>query len=641
MTPTTSTTPILDLDPRSGELAAEGVMRWSSNITMRDGVQLATDIYAGQAAGQPLPVLLERTPYGRRHGRRSDQDRHDQPVPDPEQIAAYFVRAGYVVVRQDCRGRGESGGTFTKYLNEGPDGADSIDWLAAQPWCDGRVVMTGTSYSAHVQSAAAGEGPAGLAAMFQDSGGLSSAYEAGTRMGGAFELKQLTWAVRHAAMSADVLEDPVLSAALADVDLRDWFTSLPWRRGASPLRHVPEYEDYLFEQWAQEQFSEYWMKAAIYGRGVYDRFPDIPSLHFGSWYDPYVRSTIENHRSLGRSKQAPTFLVMGPWTHGRRCDTFAGDVDFGAAAALSIGLDESYLAFRRQWFDAALGRTEHQLPTVQYFLMGGGTGHRNCQGRLDHGGAWCRDDTWPPKAARLVNYALGADRRLSPEAAHVEAGSLTYDFDPSDPVPTIGGQVTSLEPIIDGGAFDQTPDRRVFGATRPYLPLDTRPDVISFVTEELTDEVLVTGPVSATLYVSSSAVDTDFTIKLIDVYPPSADYPHGFAMNLTEGILRARFHRSFEESSLLTPHETYRVEVVAPDTANRFAAGHRIRLDISSSNFPRFDVNPNTGEPTVTSRRSVVATNTIHTSREEPSLLHLWVSCPGSISTSSAETTGT
>lgn len=620
-------TPHLALE--DGEAVADGVARWTSRVSMRDGTGLSTDIYASDLTADPRPVLLERTPYGKRHARRSDQDRHDQPVPEPHEIAAFFVRHGYVVVRQDCRGRGESEGRFTKYLNEGPDGADTIAWLAAQPWCDGRVAMMGTSYSAHVQSAAAGEAPEHLAAMFQDSGGLASAYEAGTRMGGAFELKQVTWALHHAATSPEATDNPLIAAALDGVDMRHWFTRLPWRKGASPLRLVPEYEQYLFEQWECEDFSEYWQKAAIYGRGAYASFPDVPSLHFGSWYDPYVRSTIENFRALGACKQAPSFLVMGPWTHGRRCDTFAGDVDFGPEAALSNGLDVSYQEFRLRWFDNALGRSADAMPPVQYFLMGGGTGRRNSEGRVDHGGAWRSDHTWPPASARPTTYVLGADRSLGATGSASIPGSISYDFDPKDPVPTIGGQVTSLEPIIFGGAFDQTPDERVYGARPPFLPLDSRPDVVSFLTEPLERDVLVTGPVSATLQVSSSAPDTDFTIKLVDVYPPSEDHPLGFAMNLTEGVLRARFRDSFERPTQLEADEIYEIEVVAPDTANRFGAGHQIRLDISSSSFPRFDVNPNTGEPVALSRRSVIATNTIHLGRTRPSVLRLWTQDPG------------
>ncbi|MEU4981282.1 CocE/NonD family hydrolase [Streptomyces sp. NPDC021969] len=608
--------------------------RRTLRIPVRDGVRLAADLYSAspEPEATALPVLLERTPYGRRARRGSDQDRGDAPVPRPEDIARHFTDARYHVVRQDCRGRGDSEGTFVKYLGEGPDGADTVAWLRNQPWCDGRVVMTGVSYSAHVQAAAAAEGVTGLAAMFQDSGGFSSAYDAGMRMGGAFELKQVTWALRQAAKSPEAAVDPVLAEELRRVDVAGWFGAMPWRPGCTPLRHLPAYEDFLLEQWREDTFGDYYRNPAIYGRGFYDRFPDAPSLHMGSWYDPYVRSTIENFTALRELKSAPSYLVMGPWTHGHRCDTYAGDVDFGPRAALDGNLAPSYLEFRRRWFDRALGREDEghpdggDLPAVQYFLMGGGDGRRDGAGRMRHGGAWRTDTRWPPAFTAPVALYLTAAGNLTLDPPTEAAASVTYDFDPRHPVPTMGGQVTSGEPVMAGGAYDQNaPDARVHGAREPYLPLDSRPDVITLTTPPLERDVILAGPVSARLHVSSTAPDTDFTIKLIDVHPPNADYPHGFAMNLTDGIFRCRFHRSYEKPELLTPGEVYEVEVAAPDTANRFAAGHRIRLDISSSNFPRFDVNTNTGRPEAAARRTAVAANTVHMDAERPSHLRVWL----------------
>ncbi|MDF2822714.1 MAG: antibiotic hydrolase, partial [Mycobacterium sp.] len=186
---------------------------------------------------------------------------------------------------------------------------------------------------------------------------------------------------------------------------------------------------------------------------------------------------------------------------------------------------------------------------------------------------------------------------------------LAFRHDPTDPVPTIGGQVTSGEPVMVGGAFDQRPDKRTFQLVGSRLPLAERPDVLVFQTDELTHETVVAGPVVAHLVVRSTAVDTDFTIKLIDVHPPSADYPNGFAMNLTDGILRCRYRESFEHPVLMEPNRTYKITVTAPDTANRFLPGHRIRIDISSSNFPRFDINSGTGEPEASSLHRVAADN--------------------------------
>jgi putative CocE/NonD family hydrolase len=582
------------------------------DVPARDGTTLVADLYAPRPDPPAGPVLLERTPYGRRLPRKSDGALGPDDPPAPEVAAERFVAGGYLVVRQDCRGRGDSGGAFTKYLNEAEDGYDTVEWLAGQDWCDGRVATMGVSYSAHAQAALASLGAPHLAAMFLDSGGFASAYEAGTRMGGAFELKQVTWAFHRARTSAAVLADPVLRATLESEDLRAWFTRMPWRRGATPLRFVPDYEDYLLQQWEHGVFDEYWRQPGIFARGFYDRFPDVPSLHISSWYDPYVRTATENFRELGRKKHSPAYLVLGPWTHGARSARHAGDVDFGPAAPLDGNLDDDYVTMRLRWFDAHLAPSAAAPPPpVRFFLMGGGSGRRTAAGRLDHGGEWRTATAWPPDTAVDREFVLCGDGGLAAEPSG--PAYLDYDFDPADPVPTIGGQVTSGEPVMTGGAFHQRPDDRTFGASPPFLPLESRPDVLVFQTPPLAHDVVVAGPVTVRLAVSSSAADTDFTVKLIDVHPPSEDYPQGFAMNLADGILRCRYRDSFAEPAPLVPGETYDITVEAPDTANRFLAGHRIRLDVSSSNFPRFDVNTGTGAREVGDRRKIVAVNRVRT----------------------------
>lgn len=205
--------------------------------------------------------------------------------------------------------------------------------------------------------------------------------------------------------------------------------------------------------------------------------------------------------------------------------------------------------------------------------------------------------------------------------------TVTWDHDPANPVPTIGGQVTSGEPVMSGGAFDQRESETKLALRPSTLPLAARPDVLAFQTEPVTEPLVVAGPIRAHLRIASTAVDTDVTIKLVDVHPPTADDPGGFAMNLTEGILRCRYRDGFENPELLDPDEPYDIVVEAPDTANLFAPGHRLRVDISSSNFPRFDVNPGTGGPVAGERRQIVATNTIHL---DASFIEAWVeSTPG------------
>lgn len=591
-------------------------------VPMRDGIRLATDVYLPSQGKPPYPVLLERTPYGKRGTNHGDRTRAD-PVPRPKpEIAAEFVAAGYAYVLQDVRGRHDSEGEFTKYLAEADDGADTLEWILRQPWCNGRVGTLGLSYGAHVQGALACRAPQGLAAMFLDSGGFSSAYHSGIRQGGAYELKQLTWAYNHALLSPATQCDPARKAALQSQLPHEWFKQLPWQRGRSPLSAAPEYEDYVIQQWQSEIFDEFWCKAGIYARGYYKEYADVPMVHMCSWFDPYALTAIENFTALTRFKRGPVRLIMGPWTHGQRSVTHAGDVDFGSAATLDGNIAPDYVSLRRAWFDRhmkGLDVPNYLAAPVKYFVMGGGSGRRNSEGRMDHGGHWRDARTWPPPEAKPTPFFLRHDGGLSKDAGGAAGTSRGYDFDPRNPVPTIGGAITSGAPIMFGGAFDQRTHEGIYGAAAPFGPLADRPDILVFDTLPLTEDMEVTGPVSARLWVSSTAPDTDFTVKLVDVYPPNPDYPEGFAMNLTHGILRAKFRNSFERPELMVPGKVYEIEITAFPTSNLFQAGHRIRLEVSSSNFPHFDVNPNTGAPAGEVGSRVVAHNRVHFGPSTPS----------------------
>ena len=575
-------------------------------VPMRDGVRLATDVYRpavnGTPSDGPFPTLMERTPY-------------DKAARGASDLAAYFVQRGYVMVRQDNRGRYKSEGTFTKYVDDANDGHDTLQWIAGQSWSNHAVGTYGTSYGAHTQGAMASVDPPYLAAMLMDSGAFSNAYMCSCRHNGAFELRQVTWAFNNALVSKEAAADPVIKEALESTNIADWFTRMPWKKGHSPLKWVPDYEDYLLEIWTHSEYDDYWKQPGLCAEAHYDEWSDVPQLHMGSWYDSYTRSTCDNYVALSGMKGSPVRLLMGPWTHGQRSVTYAGDVDFGPEATLDGNLAEDYNDFRLMWFDAwlkGLGNGVREDPPVHIFVMGGGDGRKNADGRLNHGGTWRYEDQWPLDRTRYTSYYLRAGGVLSPVPPDEDLPPTRYQFDPDHPVPTIGGNLSSGPGLLDPGAYHQAERPDKYGSREPYLPLSSRHDVLVFQTPPLEEDVELTGPITVDLWISSSAADTDFTVKLLDVYPPSQDYPQGFEMNLTDSIMRARYRDSFEHPEMMEPEKVYNLSFPLYPTSNLFKAGHRIRVDISSSNFPRFDVNPNTGEPPGRSIRKAIAENAVY-----------------------------
>src|SRR5262249_17425538 len=255
-------------------------------------------------------------------------------------------------------------------------------------------------------------------------------------------------------------------------------------------------------------------------------------------------------------------------------------------------------------------------PPVRVFVMGGGSGRRNRDGRLEHGGEWRSAAEWPLPRTSWTRLYLQADQSLTTAPPHAASAALDYAFNPRDPAPTLGGAVSSGEPVMHAGAFDQN-----------VLP--ARSDVLVFATPPLDREIQVIGPVTVRLWIASDAPDTDFTAKLIDLYPPSADFPHGFAMNLTEGLLRVRYRDSWERPALMLPGEVYATTIELFPSANCFCRGHRLRLDISSSNFPHFDVNPNSGEPEGGWQQPRIAHNRVFVEAARPSHVVLPVIAPG------------
>jgi putative CocE/NonD family hydrolase len=352
-------------------------------------------------------------------------------------------------------------------------------------------------------------------------------------------------------------------------------------------------------------------------------YQDIPLYLVGGWYDSWAGNTTANFMALSQRLKSDVYLIMGPWIHGAQSSSAHGQVNFGEAAAITAPLD-----WRREWFDHwltdasnSLGQEAPFRTKVRIFVMGTGDGSLDSQGRMQHGGTWRDEHEWPLARTNLTPYYFQADGRLSTRIAQqLDEGerSTAYSFDPHDPVPTIGGNISSGNDILLQGAWDQRGGEHVWNFQEP-IPISSRNDILVFQTEPLTNDVEVTGEIEVKLWISSSAPDTDFTAKLIDVYPPSEKNPGGFDLNIGDGIQRARFRESLQREVMLTPGSIYPLTVKLYPTSNVFKKGHRIRVDISSSNFPRFDVNPNTGEALADHRRLQTAVNTIYHDAEHPS----------------------
>jgi uncharacterized protein len=611
-------------------------------LVMRDGVELATDLFFpanpaapdSRAAGA-FPVVLVRTPYNKRG-------------PAMRELGEYFARRGYAMAIQDCRGRYASEGTFDFLVQEPEDGYDTIEWLGTQVWSSGAVGTMGTSYSGWTQTAAAALNPPHLAAMVVNQSG-SNAYTSSVRHNGTMELRFLSWAFMEAATTPANTRNLELTAAQSAVSAAEWLRRLPLRPGLTPLAHSPSIERWALDLYTRGDYEEFWERPGFHVMKHWDDFADVPLLLCGAWYDSYTRATIENFAGLSQRKNGPVHLVMGPWTHGSTTvdTTFAGDVEFGPRAAVAGNLADDFHHLHLRWFDRWLKGVDNGVDRedpVRVFVMGVGDGTRSREGRLNRGGRWRGDTQFPPPGVADVAYYLRGDGSLGPEpperVPREGAGeSTTFRYDPADPVPTIGGNISSLSDqvpvpealaervpyedrwasIVKVGGQDQRTAPDVLGARPPYFPLSARHDVVVFQTEPLPADVTVVGPLSAVLYVSSTAPDTDVTVKLVDVFPSSADYPHGYAVNISDSIFRCRYRNDPAKPEPMVPAQVYEVRIPMYGTGAVFGKGHRIRVDVSSSNFPRFDPNPNTGEPIGRHHRHQVADNTVHHSAAHPS----------------------
>jgi hypothetical protein len=539
---------------------------------MRDGVTLRADIYRPKADGK-FPVLLVRTPY------------------DKTGIINFGLRAaarGYVVIAQDVRGRFTSEGEWYPFKNESLDGYDTVEWAAALPYSNGKVGMFGGSYVGATQYLAAIAKPPHLAGICPTVT-ASNYHDGWTYQGGAFEQWfNESWTSGLALDTMRRRADKGMDALGGSKVLP--LISYPVLEAPSATGIAPYFTDWL----AHPNYDNYWKQISIE-----DRYADIqvPVLGIGAWYDIFLGGTLRNYVRLkteggtetARRGQRLEVTVGGHAGGGRKI----GAVDFGEK--LQRDGDEAML----RWYDWLLKGEDNGVDKekpVKIFVMG-----RN---------EWREEDDWPLARAKNTRYYLhsaGAANGLSGNGtlnttAPAEEKADQYVYDPSDAVATIGGPLCCQALPTGIGPQDQR-------------PAEERKDVLVFTTPAFAKDTEVTGPVSLDLYVSTSAVDTDFTGKLVDVSPD------GFAQNLTEGILRMRYRNSQEKPELANPGETYHITLDLWATSNVFFAGHKLRLEVSSSNFPRFDRNMNTGEEQARATRMNKATNVVYHDKAHPSAL--------------------
>jgi uncharacterized protein len=543
---------------------------------MRDGVTLRADIYRPKAHGR-FPVLLQRTPYN-----KADCD-----------FCLEAAARGFVAIIQDVRGRYTSEGDWYPFKNESNDGYDSVDWAAGLPYADGKVGMWGGSYVGATQMLTAIASPPHLAGIFPFVT-ASNYHDGWTYQGGAFE----QWF--NESWTSGLAEDTLNRRVAHRTNAMDWVETLPLsdypllRLGGHA--RLPDLAPYFLDWLAHPAYDVYWKRWSIE-----EHFSNIrvPVYSVGAWYDIFLGGTLRNYLGIKESGGTDAaraggrlLVIIGGHAGGGRK---IGEVDFGPSADLDLD------AMTLDWYDHLLkGKTNavsSQKP-VKIFVLGENV--------------WREEDAWPPARAISTRYYVHSDG-----AANSLAGGGTLDttapadekpdhyvYDPGDPVPTVGGPLCCDSQHLAPGPRDQR-------------PVEAREDILVYTTPPFEKDFEVTGPVSLELFASSSAVDTDFTGKLVDVWP------NGFAQNLTEGILRARYRNSQEKPEFLNPGQTYKLTLDLWATSNVFRAGHKLRLEISSSNFPRFDRNFDTGEGPESGKRFVKATNTIYHDREHPSALLL------------------
>ncbi len=547
---------------------------------MRDGVALRADVYRPKAEGK-FPVLLERTPYNKAGG---------------VDVGLKGAARGYVVIIQDVRGRYTSEGEWYPFKHESDDGYDTVEWAAALPYSNGKVGMLGGSYVGATQMLTAIARPPHLAGVFPVVT-ASNYHDGWAYQGGAFE----QWF--NESWTSGLAQDTLSRRVAANTNALPWVSRLPLDSyplldagGLSRSTVLRDLASYFSDWLAHPSFDAYWKRWSI--EDNHEKI-QVPVYSVAAWYDIFLGGSLKNYAGIklhggseaARRGQRLLIVIGGHAGSGAKI----GEVDFGPQAVV----DSDEVMFR--WYDYLLKGTSNGVgeeKPVKIFVMGKNT--------------WREEEDWPLARAQSTRYYLhsaGKANGLSGDGSLNSTGPQgepadRYVYDPQDPVPTRGGPLCCDAPHLAPGAMDQR-------------PVEARPDVLVFTTDEFKQDFEVTGPVSLELYASSSGVDTDFLGKLVDVWP------NGFAQNLTEGIIRARYRNSQERPEFMNPGEVYKVTIDLWATSNVFLAGHKLRLEITSSNFPRFDRNLNTGEDPRSATRIVKAVNTVYHDREHPSALIL------------------
>ena len=557
-------------DSLSSALSQPFDLKIDAQVPMSDGVNLSTDIYLPKTGG-PFPALLVRTIYDNQNSHLID-------------AAEKFMARGYAVVMQDCRGRFDSDGDWQPYVNEAQDGHDTQEWIGSQDWCDGNIGTFGTSYVGFTQSLTAPLRSKYLKALVptvsqQDNFGHFY-------VDGAL---QLHVAINFINMAGRTMQRGSRNA----MNSEEFYRRLPLVSAMDDIVDLPFYRDVI----KHSTFDDFWKSYSM--RFKYEEV-ETPALVVSGWYDNLVHEAFKLFKGWTTRSRSPetrrlTKLLIGGWSHGNigSSEPF-GTIGFGDAA----GMD--FIEEQLRWYDQRLKGIDNGMddePPVHIFVMG--------ENVFRH------ENEWPLARTQYTNYYLhskgGANSMygngtLSAEAPGEEPPD-SYQYDPDDPVSTLGGQIMAIQLTVSGPW-----DRR---------PVERRDDVLVYTTEPLTQDVEVTGPVYLTLHIVSSAPDTDFTGTLVDVHPD------GKAIIICEGLLRCRYRVSIEQPVLMEPGNMYELTVDMWETSNVFKAGHQIRLEVSSSNFPRFDRNLNTGHQPGMDAEMKVADQTIFHDAQCPSHLTL------------------